>query len=103
MWQSNLLSQTRRAQLIKSVLRNLTSYYLSIFRIPNKVAKQIIALQRRFFWGGKDESNRMATISWPALEAPKELGGLGFKNIKIQNLELLAKWWWKFSDSNNTL
>lgn len=39
LWQSSLLSQTGRAQIIKYVLRNLPSYYLSLFKIPDKIAK----------------------------------------------------------------
>lgn len=39
------------------------------------------------------------------LEAPRELGDLGFKNIKIkiQNLGLLAKWWWRYSKDQGSL
>lgn len=34
---------------------------------------------------------------------PKDLGGLGFGNIKIKNLGLLEKWWWKYSNEFNPL
>lgn len=43
------------------------------------------------------------TVSWKDMEAPKALGGLGFGNIKMMNLGLLSKWWWKFSTQSNPL
>lgn len=36
-------------------------------------------------------------------EAPFELGGLSVGNIRMRNLGLLLKWWWKFSYEDNAL
>ena len=43
------------------------------------------------------------TIKWSLIELPKKLGGLGVGNIMHKNLTLLFKWWWRFSESENTL
>lgn len=93
LWQGKLLSKAGRAQLIRVVLSNLPIYFLSIFKIPNKVAKNIIQLERNFFCSGDCENIFLATIKWEIFEAPKKFGGLGFRNIKIMNLGLLLKWW----------
>lgn len=42
-------------------------------------------------------------VAWDYVEAPKSLGGIGFINIKILNLDLLTKWWWKLSCDSNFL
>ena len=42
-WKANVLSKAGRIVLIKSVLNNLPMYYLSLFRMPKLVAKEIIA------------------------------------------------------------
>ena len=42
-------------------------------------------------------------IKWSDIELPKELGGLGVGNIMQKNLILLFKWWWRFSEADNTL
>lgn len=96
MWKSNLLSMAGRAQLIKSVLNNLPLYYLSMFKLPITVAKKLISIQLKFFWGSNESQNKLATIAWKELEAPKELGGLGFGSLILKNLGLLLKWWWRF-------
>lgn len=98
-----MLSYAGRYYLIKSVLSNLPIYYLSIFKIPYKLVKQIISLQTKFLWGKGEGENPLASVKWSMLEAPNSIGGLGFKNLKVKNLELLAKWWWKFSTQNKCL
>lgn len=35
--------------------------------------------------------NKLVTTSWVVMEAPKDLGGLGFRNIKIQNLGVVGQ------------
>ena len=42
-------------------------------------------------------------IRWYDIELPKEMGGLGIGNIMHKNLILLFKWWWRFSEADNSL
>ena len=103
-WKARLLSRAGRLTLIKSVLNSLPVYFMSMFKIPRTVAAKIVKLQRRFFWGGKfGESKCCPTVKWSDIELPKEMGGLGVGNILHKNLILLFKWWWRFSESDNTL
>lgn len=88
-----MMSTSGRLQLIKSFLSNFPSHYMSIFRVPNIVAKRIISLERRFFWGGSEESRSLVRVSWDILQAPKYLGGLDIGNFLVKNLGLLSKWW----------
>ncbi|XP_016172579.1 uncharacterized protein LOC107614969 [Arachis ipaensis] len=45
--------------------------------MPNAVARRLISLQRRFFWGKDDGRPGMALVRWELIQAPKKLGGLG--------------------------
>lgn len=49
------------------------------------------------------KKRRLAPAAWPILEAPKNLGGLGFGNMKTKNLGLLAKWLWKYLTNPHSL
>jgi len=49
------------------------------------------SLQRTFLWGGAYEQNKIAWIKWEMVFLPKEVGGLGVKDINSFNLSLLAK------------
>ena len=103
-WKVRLLSRAGRLTLIKCVLNSLPVYFMSLFKMPRTVAAKIVKMQRAFFWGRiNGESKCRPTVKWAEIELPKELGGLGVGNILHKNLILLFKWWWRFSESDNTL
>lgn len=103
MWRCILLSTSGRAQLITSVLNNLLIHFLSLFRIPDFIARKIVSLERKFYWGSCEEKKALMTVNLESLEAPRSLGGLEFGIIHIGNLGLLTKWWWKYSKEPNVL
>lgn len=103
MLKCKLLSHAGRLQLIKYVLNSLLLFYLSIFRIPDSVAKKIISLQKKFFWGANKDKARLVTTNWHNIQTPIELGGLGLGNLQMKNLGLLLKWWWKYSTDQHSL
>ena len=103
-WKAKVLSRAGRLTLIKSVLNTLPVYYMSMFKMPKSVASKIVAIQRRFFWGGIiGDRKGCPRVKWSIIQLPKEMGGLGIGNIMHKNLILLFKWWWRYSDSGNTL
>ena len=63
LWKAKVLSRAGRLTLIKAVLNNLPMYYVSIFKIPKKVALKIIKLQRNFFWTGDDKKKGIPLIA----------------------------------------
>ncbi|XP_028125599.1 uncharacterized protein LOC114322487 [Camellia sinensis] len=50
-WKRRMLSFAGRVTLIKSVLSCLPIYYMSLFRIPKCVAREIDKIQAAFLWG----------------------------------------------------
>jgi hypothetical protein len=37
-------------------------------------------------------------MRWPKICKHKKKGGLGIKDIKLLNISLLCKWWWKLEN-----
>lgn len=103
LWRSKFLSKARRLQLIQSVLSGLPLYYLSFFRMPTVVARNIIAIQTRFFWEEDVNNRKIASISWKQIKIPKNLGGLRVGLIKLKNLGMLLKWFWRLCQSEDQL
>ena len=98
LWKGKVPSRAGRLTLIKVVLNNMPTYYLSIFKIPKNVVKRIIKIQRNFFWVGDERKRGIPLVAWDVIQKPKNLGGLGVGDIVIKNAALLFKWWWKFLD-----
>ncbi|XP_058749275.1 uncharacterized protein LOC131622266 [Vicia villosa] len=102
-WIGKLMSIGGRVTLINSVVNNLPVYYLSFFKIPNKVKKEIVKLQRNFLWHNAIERKGVDWISWRTICKPKDQGGLGIKDIAAFNKALLIKWLWRFIKEDNAL
>lgn len=64
---------------------NLPVYFLSFFKLPKKVKKEFIKVQKNFLW-----------ISWRTVCREKEEGGIGIKDLELFNKFLLTKWLWRF-------
>jgi hypothetical protein len=58
------LSKGGRVPLIKSILSNLPTYFLSLFPILVGVINRLEKLQREFLWGGLDNEPKLHLINW---------------------------------------
>ena len=77
--------------MIKSTLANIPTYYLSLFKIPVKVANCIEKLQRDFLWGGVGEEFKFHLVKWFKVCSLLSTGGLGLRKLVDFNHALLGK------------
>lgn len=89
--------------MVKLVLGNLPTFYLSLFPAPVGIIEELEKIQRRFLWRCDYEKQTVHWVAWDKLKAPKEVGGAGVGSLWNLNLALLAKWWWKFKTSPQSL
>ena len=61
-WKRNNLFIGGRLTLIKSTLTNVPLYYLSMFRAPVEVCKEIEKIQRNFLWGDLRKKNSIYCV-----------------------------------------
>ncbi|GKE70212.1 hypothetical protein Tco_1528284 [Tanacetum coccineum] len=102
-WKSKTLSFGGRLTLIKSVLGSLGIYYFSTFKAPVTIINKLESIRRNFFWGGNSDDRKIAWVAWEKVLAPHDQGGLNIGSLKIFNQAMLAKWWWRFVNEENTL
>lgn len=88
-------------ELLKSVLSSIPLYFLSFFRLPRKVLKVVVGIQRSFMWGGAENKRGIAWVKWSIVCKPKECGGLGVTDLDLFNKSLLGKWEWRMLLDNN--
>ena len=102
-WKRRLLSFAGRLILIKFVLSSLPIYYLSMFKMPTGVVRELEWLEASFLWGGNGLKRKVHLMKWAEVTKNMDLGGLGIKRIKDINVSLLFKWWWIFGCEVNAL
>ncbi|MCI06599.1 RNA-directed DNA polymerase (Reverse transcriptase) [Trifolium medium] len=56
-----------------------------------------------FWWGGGTNNRGIKWLAWDRMAYPKEFGGLGFRNLHLFNMAMVAKQGWKFMTNPNTL
>jgi hypothetical protein len=84
-----------RIVMINVVLSAISVFYLSFIKMPTKVWKEVVKIQRSFLWGGLAKRNKTCWVKWNDICKPKREGGLGIRDLRLINLSLLAKWRWK--------
>ncbi|XP_028107063.1 uncharacterized protein LOC114306090 [Camellia sinensis] len=63
-WKRRFLFYACRLTLIKGVLSSLPVYYLSLFKIPEGIAKEIEQLQASFLWSGSELKRKVHLVKW---------------------------------------
>ncbi|KAL2334952.1 hypothetical protein Fmac_016165 [Flemingia macrophylla] len=58
-WRNRLLSLAGRVCLLKFVISVIPLFYLSLFKFPALVVRQILKLQRILLWGNKFGEKRL--------------------------------------------
>ena len=102
-WAQKNISMAGKVTLINYVLNALPIYLLSFFKIPQKVVKKLISLQRNFLWGGDIDQKKIPWVKWTDLCLPKGDGGLGIKDISKFNSALMGRWLWAFASNQQQL
>ncbi|MCI10687.1 ribonuclease H protein, partial [Trifolium medium] len=54
--------------------------------MPVKVWNKIVSIQWNFLWGGTSGSKKIPWVGWSDVCRAKELGGLGIKNLRVDQM-----------------
>ena len=89
-WKEKLLSKAGKEILIKAVAQAIPSYAMSCFDLTKTLCDDIMTMICRFWWAQQDQENKMHWLSKDKLCTRKEHGGLGFRDLHLFNLAMLA-------------
>lgn len=101
-WKEHILTQAGKEILLKSVASALPVYPMNCFKFPKSLFKHITSELAKFWWG-HDDQRGIHWQSWEALCRPKQLGGLGFRDLEDFNQALLAKQGWRIFNQPSSL
>ena len=93
-WNLQSLSIAGRAELIKSVLQNMISYWIFSFKLPVAIIEELERMFSIFLWHQK-----MHSWKWVCICRPKEEGGLGIRKLSslwyqacLENVHFFILW-----------
>ena len=94
---SSYLSYSIRLQMMNSVLSPTVTYAMSSIKLPVGVIENIDRARKQCLWRGNDASKKGGNLAaWHMVQKPKQKGGLGVLNLRLQNDALLLKQLHKF-------
>ena len=99
---SSFLNYAGRLQLVNSVISTLPTYYMCTLSLPQAVIEMIDKFQKKCLWRGSDPNAKGYNLAaWNMVTVPKLKGGLGVKDLYLQNEALLIKHLAKFYNKAN--
>ncbi|KAJ4781259.1 RNA-directed DNA polymerase (reverse transcriptase)-related family protein [Rhynchospora pubera] len=101
-WKGSLLSQAGKLTLIKAVIEPTMLYALQTSVLPKTVLLNIQSKVRNFFWSNNGDK-RMSLVAWKYVTVPKDLGGLGLKDLVKFSSTLHMKCLWSIVSAKEAL
>ena len=93
------LSYSGRLQMINSAISPIVTYAMCTIKLPRGVIENTDRIRRQCLWRGNSEKERGGNlVAWEIVQRPKEKGGLGVINLRLQNDALLMKHLHKFNN-----
>ena len=99
---STFLSYSGHLQMINSILTPTVTYAMFSLKLPIGVIENIDRARKHCLWRGNDDTKKGGNLAaWSMIQQPKEKGGLGVLNLRLQNDALLLKQLHKFYSKQN--
>jgi hypothetical protein len=102
-WLEQTLASGGKEVLIKSVAQVIPTFSMSCFKLPRGLCLAINSMLRNFWWGSKGGKRKLCWVLWETMCSPKYSGGMGFRDIELFNLALLARQAWRILQNPEAL
>jgi hypothetical protein len=102
-WKEKLLSKAGKELLIKVITQAIPTYAMSCFDLTKSLCDEISAMICRYWWSQQDKKNRCHWIGWEKMTRTKQDGGMGFRELHIFNLAMLARQSWRMLQNPSSL
>jgi hypothetical protein len=94
---STWLSYSGRLQMVNSAITLITTYAMCTIKLSKEVIENIDRAHKQCLWRGNTPDKKGGNlVALPVVQLPKDKGGLGVINLRLQNDALLMKHLSKF-------
>ncbi|XP_052874614.1 uncharacterized protein LOC128280487 [Gossypium arboreum] len=90
-WSIRVLSLGGKEVFIKAVWKAIPIYMMACFLLPKSLCLELENIISSFWWQKGQGRRGMHRCDWKGLSGLKEDGGMGFRNLSLFNIALLAK------------
>jgi hypothetical protein len=102
-WKEKFLSLGGKEVLLKAIIQSIPVFAMGIFKLPKQLCKEINDAMSSFWWGDTEEKKKMHWFTWWRMCIPKNIGGMGFRDLHSFNLAMLAKQCWRLISNPESL
>lgn len=90
-WKKRFLSTAGRVTLIQSVTSTIPIYDMQASWLPEHIRNRLDKLNRDFLWSNDVNQRKTHLVGWKQIVQPKQDGGLGIRETRLNNEVMLAK------------
>jgi len=100
-WMGSILSMAGRLQLLKSVFNSMLVYSFQVYERPIYLLRRLEVWCRNYLWSGSIAKRGVPLVAWKNCCPSLGEGGLGLKQLALQNKSLLLKRRWEVFSSSS--
>lgn len=102
-WSEKFMSFAPKEVHVKSVVQTLPTYTMGVFLLSKGFREKYERMIQEFWWGDDEGHMKVHWMSWERMIKPKRAGGIGFRDMHLFNLALLARQGWRLIQKPDSL